>query len=240
MRFFTTTRRGLFRSFFWLTITWIFSFLPRPACGEENILRLSDDPDSLAALLADTNWFEVLRDLAKNTGKKLRFALRNKNRQERAMFLSYARRGAGLYHPRLAFSDGTYREIRFANWAVGSPALIVVGDNGEYDKRILDFTTAHPLKVMLGAIVAILTVWLGAKIALVVIRALAYIILLALCIGILAWGAVKIAPVVIKLFRDAGFPMESFDRLQEFFRHKADELKSYLQGRMLGWGFRES
>jgi hypothetical protein len=126
----------------------------------------------------------------------------------------------------LTASDGTFLEFRFSDYF--------------YQKKYLDLLREHPFQSMLGALIVILALWLGVGVALAIIHALAYIILVALCAAIVIWGVAQFAKIIVAVLERAGVPVENLDHFKKFFQWKKDQFKRYFENQKLDWSSKRS
>ena len=191
--------------------------------AEENSIRLPDNSDVLAEMMANSNWLDKIADLAKNIGKKLTFLFRDKDQKEKSLTLSFPRKLVGRHNLQLVSSDGTSRDLKFRDYF--QPTSF---SGGHSWRDYINLAKEHPLQVMLGALAGMLAAWFGAGIIMAIIHALAYIILAALFAAIVIWGVPKFGRFVKLLLERVGIPTENFDNFKRFFHWKKEEFKKYI------------
>lgn len=196
---------------------------PDSLWAEENvIIRLPDNPEELAEVMANSNWRDRLVGLARKVHRKILLVVRGNDGTEQNLSLSYPPKLLGTPHPRLTGPEGAFREFKFSDYF-------------RQEKSHFGLSAEHPLQAMLGIFVVILGAWFLGTIAVATLHALAYIVLFALCVGVVVWGVSRFGKAVIELLARAGVPMENLDHFKNFFQWRKDQFKHFFEHKKLDW-----
>ena len=231
---------------------------PPPAWGEEYPVRLFNDPDPLATTLARSDWFDRLANIARKAKEgikeKLSFIFYDAHDQKQTLSLSYAKDESGGLHPVLTGPDGESAQLRlsghkesgllqFFRYTIaltdehGTP-ITRHGKKQEYPLHISEGKNlVHTVIGLLGILVL---AWIGVMVGFFLLRAFAYILWCALLIGLALAGIGASLLAAHYILGRMGIHVAQLDQIKALFERGADQLKAYLQGKLLDWHSKKS
>lgn len=192
-------------------------------------ITLKGNEERVATTASKT--YEVLKDAASNPGKEVRIKYKNEQGQSEMLTLVFTKEVVNYLHPKLVRTNGEVihltvgeKSFRPSLKFVGADGKTLVRSGRELEFGFADIASSNQAKklttgelIALGVKIAAVgfAIYLGALVAQLLVKAIAFIAFNAFIIGLLIAAGAVIFPLIKKLLEFLG--ISNFDNVKDFF-----------------------